>query len=106
MKFASSPIFPEVIIIEPAVYDDQRGFFLEIYHEKIRALYAPQFAHGFCVLSEQADVIYKCSELYAPNDEHGILWNDPELSISWPWQDPILSPKDILWPLLDNADLF
>ena len=54
----------------------------------------PGFAHGFCVLSESADFVYKCTEYYNPNDESGIKWNDPELSINWPIDRPDISLKD------------
>jgi len=54
----------------------------------------PGFAHGFCVLSEDADVIYKCTDVYRPDDEGGVLWNDPALGIEWPESQPILSAKD------------
>jgi dTDP-4-dehydrorhamnose 3,5-epimerase len=63
--------------------------------EEHRQIFIPEgFAHGFCVLSEQADVTYKCTDLYTPGDEYGIHWNDPELAIGWPVQNPILSEKD------------
>lgn len=163
----------EVILLEPRVFEDDRGFFLEIYHrikygEKgitpvfvqdnhshsrqgtIRGLHyqlkRPQgkliyvvsghifdvvldirrgsptfgswygtdlsadnkhqifiprgFAHGFSVLSDSADVIYKCTDFYAPGDDYGVLWNDPDLEIDWGAENPILSPKD-----LDNPRL-
>jgi dTDP-4-dehydrorhamnose 3,5-epimerase len=54
----------------------------------------PGFAHGFCTLSPVADVLYHCTALYAPEDEHGVLWSDESIGISWPVRDPILSPKD------------
>lgn len=54
----------------------------------------PGFAHGFCVLSEVADFNYKCTEYYHPDDEGGIIWNDPELAINWPIKEPIVSQKD------------
>lgn len=52
------------------------------------------FAHGFVVLSETAEFLYKCTDFYYPEDEHGILWNDPQLDIAWNVRDPILSAKD------------
>lgn len=60
----------------------------------------PGFAHGFCVLSEEALFTYKCTDFYAPECEHGIIWNDPDLGIPWPVKDPILSPKDGKYPRL------
>jgi dTDP-4-dehydrorhamnose 3,5-epimerase len=164
---------PGVVLIEPVVYRDQRGFFLETYHAgkyrtagvegvfvqdnhsrsvrgTVRGLHAqrsrpqgklvrvlrgeifdvavdirrssptfrrwvgvrlsaesflqiyvpPGFAHGFCVLSEIAEVEYKCTELYDPADEFGILWNDPELGIAWPVREPVLSERDRTAPRL------
>jgi dTDP-4-dehydrorhamnose 3,5-epimerase len=54
----------------------------------------PGFAHGFLVLSEIADFVYKCTDYYEPSDEHSLLWNDPDLNISWPIEKPKLSRKD------------
>ncbi|MEW6683039.1 MAG: dTDP-4-dehydrorhamnose 3,5-epimerase [Nitrospirota bacterium] len=63
--------------------------------EEPRQFYIPPgFAHGFCVLSDSADFMYKCTNLYAPDDERGILWNDPEIGIAWPVSQPVLSAKD------------
>jgi dTDP-4-dehydrorhamnose 3,5-epimerase len=60
-----------------------------------RQLYIPPgFAHGFCVLSESALFMYKCTEVYAPEVEGGIIWNDPDLGIRWPIDAPQLSGKD------------
>jgi dTDP-4-dehydrorhamnose 3,5-epimerase len=167
---------PDVLIIEPDVYSDARGFFLETYHaaryrahgidgpfvqdnhsrsragtlrglhlqvgrpqgklvrviageiydvgvdvrrgsptfgqwagtllsaENFRQCYIPAgFAHGFCVLSEVAEVEYKCTDLYEPSSEIGIAWNDPALGIAWPVEDPLLSDRDRSHPKL--ADL-
>lgn len=164
---------PGVIILEPVVYRDSRGFFLETYHiekyreagingtfvqdnhscstkgtlrglhyqlknpqgklvyvargeifdvavdirrgsptfgrwagvilsaENRRQLYIPEgFAHGFCVMSEEADVFYKCTDLYAPGDDYGILWSDASLEIKWPVSAPLLSDKDAGNPIL------
>lgn len=167
---------PDVILAEPVVHGDGRGFFLETYHEKKyqdggikahfvqdnlshsikktlrglhyqlrspqaklvtcltgeifdvavdirpkspsfgkwigvilsgenkRQIYIPEgFAHGFCVLSETADVFYKCSGFYEPSDDYGILFSDPALEIPWPIKDPILSDKDRKFPILNEA---
>lgn len=67
-------------------------------------LYIPEgFAHGFCVLSKEAEVVYKCSHEYDPNLEGGIVWNDPEIGITWPIENPIISSKDQKWPYLNYA---
>ena len=166
MKFLPTAL-PAVILVEPDVYRDGRGFFLETYHaakyraagitspfvqdnhsrstrgtlrglhaqrqhaqaklvrvlqgevfdvavdirrgsptflrwvgvtlsaENARQLYVPVgFAHGFCVLSDSAEVEYKCSDFYDPSDELRILWNDPAIGVAWPVDTPILSAKD------------
>ena len=69
--------------------------------ENRRMLYVPAgFAHGYCVLSENADVIYKVSAEYAPDLDYGIVWNDPDLRIAWPISHPLLSTKDTRLPPL------
>lgn len=166
---------PGVLIIEPRVFSDERGFFLETYHAKryaeaglqatfvqdnhsrscrgtVRGLHfqqqrpqgklvrviegeifdvavdirtnAPTFgqhvavmlsadnflqlyvppgcAHGFCVTSEVAQVEYKCTELYDADDERGLMWNDPALTIAWPTAEPILSTRDQGHPTLEQ----
>ncbi len=164
---------PEILIIEPPVFEDQRGFFMETHHQRkyteagieyvfvqdnlshslrgtLRGLhyqlhqaqakliqviggaifdvavdirrgspnfgqwtgsllsdenklqmYIPEgFAHGFCVLSEAAQVVYKCTDFYAAEDEGGILWADQDLAIKWPISEPLLSEKDSQLPCL------
>jgi len=66
--------------------------------ENHHQLFVPEgFAHGFYVLSEFADICYKCSDFYSPKDEYGVMWNDPSININWPLlnQDPLLSKKDL-----------
>ena len=72
--------------------------------ENRRMLYIPQgFAHGFCVLSDVAEVVYKVTAEYAPECEAGIIWNDSEIGIEWPIKHPIISSKDAQWPTLREA---
>jgi len=64
-------------------------------------LYIPEgFAHGFAVLSESADVLYKCTDYYDPADDLGVRWSDPRIGVSWPVAEPLLSDKDSGLPLL------
>ena len=73
--------------------------------QNFRMLYIPVgFAHGYCVLSEEAEFVYKVTEEYAPECDRGILWNDPDIGIAWPAGKPILSEKDARLPLLRDAD--
>lgn len=72
--------------------------------QNTRQLFIPAgFAHGFCVMSDTADVIYKCTDFYTPGDEYGILWSDPDIHIKWPIRSPILSKKDANNPLLADV---
>jgi dTDP-4-dehydrorhamnose 3,5-epimerase len=67
--------------------------------EDFRQIYIPeQFAHGFCVLTETAQVEYKCSDFYDPEGEAGLIWNDPDVGIQWPSVEPILSARDLTHP--------
>jgi dTDP-4-dehydrorhamnose 3,5-epimerase len=176
VKFTPTDL-PGVILVEPTVHRDERGFFLETYHadryrdggiaatfvqdnhsrsgrgilrglhaqthrpqdklvrvlqgeiydvavdvrrgsptfgrafgttlsaENFRQLFIPAgFVHGFAVMSEFAEVEYKCSDFYDPNGELGIIWNDPDIGINWPIEDPILSAKDAQAPRLSEID--
>lgn len=65
------------------------------------------FAHGFVVLSDTAEVIYKCTDYYTPGDEFGIRWDDPDIGIDWPFDgQPLLSGKDEIAPLLAGAQIY
>ena len=69
-----------------------------------KQLYVPPgFAHGYVVRSEHAEVEYKCTELYHPEDDYGIAWNDPDIGIDWKIENPILSKKDKEQPLLRSV---
>jgi dTDP-4-dehydrorhamnose 3,5-epimerase len=69
--------------------------------ENNRQLWVPQgFAHGFCVTSDSATVLYLCTDFYAPDCEHAIRWDDPDLAVDWPVQEPVLSEKDAAAPRL------
>jgi dTDP-4-dehydrorhamnose 3,5-epimerase len=70
-------------------------FGTEMSSEGIRQIYMRHgFAHGFCVLSDFADLHYKVSEYYDPNDDGGLIWNDDQINIDWPINDPIVSKRD------------
>jgi dTDP-4-dehydrorhamnose 3,5-epimerase len=69
--------------------------------EKQNQIYIPTgFAHGFAALTESVQFLYKCSDFYDPSDEHGIIWNDPDLAISWGVSDPLVSEKDAQYSTL------
>src|SRR5215475_13979394 len=176
MRFEPTAI-PDVVLIEPRVFKDARGFFLETYHAEkwaeggVRATFVqdnhsdsargtlrglhmqrvfaqgklvrcvageifdvavdarrgsptfgrwvgaalsagnfrqlwvpPGFLHGFCVTSATAEVEYKCTELYHPEDELGALWSDPDIGIRWPVAEPLLSAKDAALPRLREIE--
>jgi dTDP-4-dehydrorhamnose 3,5-epimerase len=77
---------------------------LELSEENFYMLYIPAgFAHGFCVLSDIAEVQYKCTEEYSIELDSGIRWDDPDININWPIRDPLLSEKDLKLPFLKDA---
>lgn len=77
---------------------------IELNETNRRQVYVPPgYAHGFCVISETVDFLYKCTDYYSPASERGIAWNDPDLGITWPVSDPILSEKDTRYPRLKDV---
>ena len=96
-------IFDVVVDINPNSKTFKNYFSVELNDKNHLQLWIPPgYAHGFCVLSEQADFMYKCTELYEPNDESGICWNDESIGINWPIERPIISDKDQQLPTLLN----
>ncbi len=79
---------------------------VELSEQNKRMLWAPPgFAHGFCALTDGADLLYKCTAFYDPENDRSILWNDPDLAIDWPIAAPLLSPKDAAAPRLKDAQV-
>ena len=83
-----------------------KWFGVVLSEENKKQFFIPKnFAHGFLVLSDYAEFAYKCTDFYHPNDEGGLIWNDPDIGIEWPLQDGtplIMSDKDQKWPQLKN----
>ena len=78
---------------------------LELSESNRTMLYIPPaFAHGFLVLGDFAEVVYKCTAEYSPENDRGIIWNDPDIAIEWPLKAPVLSEKDGRHPMLRDAD--
>lgn len=96
-------IFDAVVDIRPASPTFGRWTGLRLSEQNRRMLYIPPgFAHGFGVLSESADILYKMTREYDPHDERRLLWNDPDIGIAWPIQNPIISEKDSRGVLLKD----
>jgi dTDP-4-dehydrorhamnose 3,5-epimerase len=81
---------------------------VELSGENHRQFWVPQgFAHGFCVMSDSADFLYKTTDYYAPEHERSLAWNDPDVGVAWPLDgEPLLSPKDIAGKPLAQCELF
>jgi len=76
----------------------------ELSGENFRQLWVPPgLLHGFCVLSDSAEVEYKCTTVYDAQADFSVRWNDPELALPWPVDEPVLSPKDAEAPLLGEV---
>ncbi len=106
VKVISGEIFDVAVDIRKGspTYGKWIGVILSEKNKKM--LYIPEgFAHGFCVLSESAKVLYKTTQEYAPEYEAGIIWNDPEIGIDWPVKDPVVSQKDRRLPRLKDAEI-
>lgn len=88
-------IFDVVVDIRPKSSTYGKWFGAELSEDGVRQIYmAPGFAHGFCVLSEFADLHYKVTQYYELGDDGGLMWNDLQIQIDWPIRNPIISKKD------------
>lgn len=95
VRVLNGEIFDVAVDIRPDSPTFGRWVGVHLSSDNFRQLFVPiGFAHGFCVLSETADVEYKVSDIYHPPSERGVMWNDPAIGIDWPIRDPILSPRD------------
>ena len=94
-------IFDVVVDIRKDSPTFGKWFGTELSDEGVRQIYmAHGFAHGFCVLSDFADLHYKVSHRYDPSDEGGLIWNDSEVKIDWPIENPVISERDARHPAL------
>lgn len=95
VRVVRGSVFDVAVDIDPLSRTFGTYVSVELSGENKRQFYVPPgYAHGFQVLSEEADFEYKCTDYYQPDDEGCILWNDPALAIDWPIREPELSPKD------------
>ena len=102
----SGEVFDVAVDVRPGSATFGKWFGATLSAENKKQIFVPAgFAHGFAVISDIAEVYYKCSDFYDPKDEGGILWNDPQLAIDWPLREPLLSQKDAALPALANARL-
>lgn len=94
-------VFDVAADVNPDSPTYRRWVGVELNEENHRQLWIPPgYAHGFCVLSEVADFQYKCTALYHPQSDSGVVWNDPDINIKWPVDVPLLSGKDVKLPML------
>ena len=106
VRVLSGEVFDVAVDIRPDSPTYGKWVGVNLSAENHRQFFVPKgFAHGFLVLSEQAEFAYKCDEFYYPEDEGGIIWNDPDIAIEWPLPEgvePILSEKDKLNPTMTD----
>ena len=101
VRVARGAVFDVAVDIDPRSATFGKWVGVTLSDENCRQLWVPPgYAHGFVVLSDVADFEYKCTDYYDPSDEVGVMWNDPDVGIVWPLEDPLLSPKDQKLPSL------
>lgn len=104
VRVVSGEVFDVAVDLREGSKTYGKWFGVRLSAENKKQFFIPKdFAHGFIVLSEQAEFCYKCTDFYHPNDEGGLLWSDPEIGVEWPLpegmtvEDLILSEKDTKW---------
>ena len=103
VRVMQGSVWDVAVDIRPGSPTFGRHVAVELNSENKRAFYVPPgLAHGFLVTSDVCDFTYKCTQLYAPKFESGVLWNDPDLGIQWPLSDVALSEKDKKLPRLKD----
>lgn len=101
VRVSRGAVWDVAVDIDPRSPTFGRYVGTELNDENHRQLWVPPgYAHGFCVISDVADFEYKCTDLYFPEDEGALLWNDPDVNIPWPVENPLLSAKDRVNPTL------
>jgi dTDP-4-dehydrorhamnose 3,5-epimerase len=101
VRAVQGAMFDVAVDIRPSSPSFGRWFGVELSGDNLRQLFIPPgFAHGFCVLSDEVDVEYKCTDVYDPGGEITVRWDDPEIGIAWPVAQPLLSPRDAAAPRL------
>ena len=99
VRAVAGEIFDVAVDVRPDSPTRGRWVSAVLSSDNRRMLYVPPWcAHGFCVLSETAEVVYKTTTEYSPANESGVMWNDPALAIDWPIQSPTISERDTKWP--------
>lgn len=105
VRATKGAIYDVTVDIRPGSATYGRAFGIELSAENWKQLFVPAgFAHGYCTLTEDAEVAYKVTAPYAPDHEGGLLWNDPALGIAWPISadEAVLNARDKAWPRLDE----
>lgn len=98
---SSGAVYDVAVDVNPQSDTFGRYLGVELTEDNHRQLWIPPgYAHGFCVLSGVATLEYKCTDFYFPEDEAGVIWNDPCVNIKWPIKNPWLSEKDLKLPTL------
>lgn len=106
LRVLSGAVYDVILDIRRSspTYGQWVGVILSEYNKR-QILVPKGFAHGFCTLVPNTQVLYKVDEYYSPAHDRGILWNDPALGIDWPVSEPLLSDKDKFHPTFDDAEI-